>query len=66
MSEEIVTLLPTESIALRMALAQWARGEEITPNIATMCVFALARLAGRIDPADYPGDLAAVPAGDPL
>jgi len=46
MSDE---LLPAEAIALTVALAQVQRGESTDPNIAAMCVLALARLAGRHD-----------------
>lgn len=42
-------LLPAESLALTVALAETLRGEEVTPNIATVCVLALARLDGRYD-----------------
>ena len=42
-------LLPAESIALTVALAQVRRGDEPDPNTAAMCVLALARLAGRHD-----------------
>lgn len=40
-------LLPYESMALAVALAQTRRGEDVSPNVATVCVMALARLAGR-------------------
>lgn len=43
------TLLPAESVALTIALAQVLRGEVVPPNTATMCVLALARVAGRHD-----------------
>jgi hypothetical protein len=42
-------LLPAEAIALTVALAQVKRGEVATPNVATMCILALARLDGRYD-----------------
>ena len=42
-------LMPAEKIALTMALARALRGEEPLPNTATMCVLALARLAGKHD-----------------
>lgn len=42
-------LLPAESMALTTALAQVLRGDEPTPNVATVCVVALARLTGRHD-----------------
>lgn len=42
-------LLPAESIALTVGLAQVKRGEAPEENVATMCVLALARLAGRHD-----------------
>lgn len=41
--------LPHESIALTMALSQLHRGDDLTPNIAQVCIFALGRLAGRVD-----------------
>jgi hypothetical protein len=44
-----VELLPAESIALTVALSQLQRGHHADPNIAGMCVYALARLAGRYD-----------------
>ena len=37
-------LLPAESMALTVALAQVLRGEEPSPNVATVCALALARL----------------------
>lgn len=43
------TLLPAESIALTVGLAQTLRGDPPDPNVAAMCVLALARLAGRHD-----------------
>ena len=46
---EPAELLPAESIALTVALAQVRRGDEPDPNTAAMCVLALARLAGRHD-----------------
>ena len=42
-------LLPAESIALTVALAQLLRGDEPDPNVASMCILALARIAGRHD-----------------
>jgi hypothetical protein len=42
-------LLPAESIALTVALAQVRRGEVPTPNVASVCVLALARIDGRYD-----------------
>lgn len=42
-------LLPAESMALTVALAQVQRGEAPGDNVATMCVLALARLDGRHD-----------------
>jgi hypothetical protein len=44
-----VELHPAESMSLTVALAQVKRGESPTPNIATMCVYALARITGRYD-----------------
>lgn len=40
-------ILPIENMALSVALAQIDRGEDVTPNTAIVCVWALARLAGR-------------------
>ena len=40
-------LLPAESIALTIGLAQALRGDAVDPNIAAACVYALARLDGR-------------------
>ena len=40
-----IELLPFENIALTVAIAQVERGEEVTPNIAAVCVMALARIA---------------------
>lgn len=45
----VADLHPAENIALTVALAQVLRGEEPDPNVATMCVLALARLDGRND-----------------
>ena len=42
-------LLPAEKIALTVAFAQVLRGEPPMPNTATVCVLALARLAGSYD-----------------
>jgi len=42
-------LLPAESMALTVALAQVRRGESPAPNIATACVLALGRVVGRYD-----------------
>ena len=42
-------LLPAESIALTVDLAQVLRGEIPRSGPATVCVLALARLAGRHD-----------------
>jgi hypothetical protein len=44
-----MALLPAEAIALIVALAQVRRGEEPMPNIASVCVLALARLTGKFD-----------------
>lgn len=62
-------LHPAESMALTVALGQWHRGAPVTPNVATMCVLALARITGRYDYLDDPetralADLAAVTAED--
>lgn len=47
-------LIPAESLALTVALGQLHRGEQITENVAVVCVLALGRLAGRVsyDPDD--------------
>ena len=42
-------LLPAESIALTVALAQVRRGDTPEPNVSALCVLALARVAGRYD-----------------
>lgn len=42
-------LLPGESMALMVALAQVLRGEVPSPNTSIMCVLSLARLAGEHD-----------------
>jgi len=42
-------LLPAESIALTVALAIVLRGDPVPPNMASMCVLALARLTGKHD-----------------
>lgn len=44
-----IDLRPHESIALTMALSQLHRGDDLMPNIAEVCIFALGRLAGRVD-----------------
>ena len=43
------SLLPAESMALTVALAQVQRGEDPSPNVASVCVYALARLVDRYD-----------------
>lgn len=48
-SGRVQALLPAESIALTVALAQVQRSEEPSPNVATACVYALARLVDRYD-----------------
>jgi len=40
-------LSPVERVALTVGYAQVMRGEEPTPNVATVCILALARLDGR-------------------
>ena len=45
----IERLLPAESMALTVALAQVLRGEVPDPNVATVCVLAMARCTGRHD-----------------
>ena len=45
-----VALLPAESMALTVALAQLSRGEDPTPNVSAALVFALARITGRKTP----------------
>lgn len=47
--DDAVGLLPAESMALSVALAQVLRGEDPAPNTAMVCVLALARLTGRHD-----------------
>lgn len=42
-------LLPAESIALTVAVAQLKRGDAPTPNVALVCVMALARITGKWD-----------------
>lgn len=42
-------LLPAESIALTVALAQVQRGDNVDRNVGALCVLALARLDGRHD-----------------
>lgn len=42
-------LRPHESIALTVALAQLHRGDQVTPNVASVCIFALGRLTGRVE-----------------
>ena len=46
---EDAKLLPAESVALTVALAQVRRGEVPMPNVASVCVLALARIDGRYD-----------------
>lgn len=47
--EQEQALRPAESMALTVALAQVLRGEDPMPNVATVCVLALARLTDRYD-----------------
>jgi len=42
---QVAHLLPAESLALTIALAQIRRGEPVTPNITAMCAITLSRLA---------------------
>lgn len=51
MSEALPTekLLPVESMALTVGLAQVLRGDAPTPGVASTCILALARLAGLHD-----------------
>lgn len=42
-------LTPMERMALTVAVQQVKRGEEVTPNIACVCVIALARITGMAD-----------------
>jgi hypothetical protein len=42
-------LMPHESLALTVALAQLHRGDEVSPNVMQVCIFALGRLAGKVD-----------------
>ena len=46
---DVADLLPVESIALTVALAQVLRGDDPDANTAAMCVLALARLTDRHD-----------------
>lgn len=62
---QTAVLKPAEAIALTVALAQVLRGEEPTPNIATVCVLALARLTGKHDWTDDPTDYRADPCNQP-
>lgn len=43
-------LLPAESLALTVALAQIRRGEDVSPNIAAACAIALARIIAETAP----------------
>lgn len=47
--EGFTFLVPAESLALAVALAQVLRGEAPEPNVAAVCVLGLARLDGRHD-----------------
>ena len=49
-------LLPAEKIALTVALARLLRGDEPLPNTTSVCVLALARLAGVHDYTAHPTD----------
>ena len=49
MAQQRLVVLPAEHIALTVGLAQVLRGDGPDPNIAAMCVLALARLTGRHD-----------------
>ena len=49
-------LLPAESIALTVGIAQLKRGEEPSPGVASMCVLALARITGRWDWTEVDGE----------
>ncbi len=42
-------LTPAEACALTVGLAQVLRGDTVTPNIAALCVLALARITGKHD-----------------
>ena len=46
---ERTDLLPIESMALTVALAQVLRGDDPAPNTAATCVLALARVMGMHD-----------------
>lgn len=52
-------LLPAESMALTVALAQVRRGDTPEPNTAALCIYALARIAGRFDWTEAPAALQA-------
>ncbi len=44
-----IKLEPSESAALTVGLSQVLRGEEPMPNVASMCILALARVTGKHD-----------------
>jgi hypothetical protein len=44
-----IQLLPAESIALTIARAKIARGDEVPPNTTAMLVMALDRITGKSD-----------------
>ncbi len=46
---EVTALLPAESMALSVGLAQVLRGEVPTANVASVCILALARITKRHD-----------------
>ena len=49
LTDPFAALLPAESMALTVALAQVERGETPSENVSTLCVLALARVSGRHD-----------------
>mgnify|MGYP000997253859 CR=1 FL=1 len=54
-------LLPAESMALTVALAQLARGENPPPNTSAACIFALERLRDAGEPPTLADDTVQVP-----
>lgn len=47
--EKLAALKPMEWLALTVALAQVRRDEIVHPNVATICILALARITGKYD-----------------
>lgn len=44
-----IELNPAEKIALTVGLDQVRRGDQPTPNVASVCILALGRITGRYD-----------------